>query len=124
MSQISKMTEEDFIQQFGCTRKEYDQKLCEREAEIMKAREEEYKRENKKTPETFIGQKIYYNMKWHNIVNIRYAPGYPEHFEPYYSIYSRDSNGKEIWIINQPESEFYEGNQIFSGEPMVPKPRG
>lgn len=52
------------------------------------------------------------------ISDIRYAPGYPEHFEPYYSIYTI-VNGKEKWIINLPESEFHYQNPEFTDEPIL-----
>jgi hypothetical protein len=64
---------------------------------------------------TFIGKWIQYlNRKKVMITDIRFAPGYPEHFEPYYSIYTVNDNGKEEWYVNLPESEFIESNPIFS----------
>lgn len=47
------------------------------------------------------------------ITDIRYVAGYPENFPPYYTIYSINSLGKEYFIINLPEDEFNENNELF-----------
>lgn len=45
--QDEKMTEEDFVKEFGCDRETYDRILCENERRILEAREEKVNEKSK-----------------------------------------------------------------------------
>lgn len=119
------LTEEDFIRMFGCDRETYDKKLCENEERILRERERKYDYQRHMNTKTFIGkylnyknEKTYTNYKNVLITDIRDCPGYPEYFDPYYSIFTKDENGKEKWLINFPIDDFNLENPVFSSEPM------
>lgn len=114
------MTDEDFITMFGMDRDSYDKKLCDNEYNLLKKREEEYEAAIKKEEyiKTFIGK--YYKNEFNKnknkiylITDIRYTAGYPENFPMYYSLYTTDKDGLEVWIINLPESDFNDTNPYF-----------
>lgn len=116
------LSEEDFIKLFGCDREAYNKKLCENEERILRKRE--YELQLHMNTQTFIGKYLNYSYgKWVHyknviITDIRICCGYPECFDPYYSIYTTDENGKEKWLVNFPINDFHEKNTAFSSDPI------
>ena len=65
------------------------------------------------TPQSFIGNWFVYPGKDIAIItNIVFAPGYSENIE-HYSIYTRNKEGEEKWVINLPINVFVENNGMF-----------
>jgi len=66
------------------------------------------------SPESFVGKMITYPGNDTSIITkVSYVTGYPENFEPYYSVYTKNESGEEKWIVNLPRSDFTDNNPIF-----------
>ena len=111
---IPKITDEDFVEMFGCDKKTYDKMLCENEAKILKERDRIYENNKDIDPYSFIGKHLTYSNKTVNYKNvvisdIRITTDNPEHFETYYSIYTKSENGEEQLLIEVTIDEFIDG---------------
>lgn len=110
------ITDDEFIKIFGCDRQSYDKQLCENEERILKERDRIYALQE---PEYFIGKYITCG-KYKNalITDIRIELYDCSWLSKKYSVYIKNDTGKEEWLVTLDEGEFYEGNEMFSMNPI------
>lgn len=117
---IPKISDEEFIQQFGCDKATYDKLLCENEDKILKERDKIYQEEiDNIYPYSFIGKYFTYSCEYFNYKNIlisdiRLATGYSKNLGEFYSIFTEDENGNEEWLVNVYIDEFLDTDMFTS----------
>lgn len=118
---IPRISDEEFIKEYGCDKETYDKLLCENEDRIFKEREEIYNNYintiKNLNPYSFIGKHLSYSSKYIHFENIlisdiREVTGNPDHFETYYSIYTKDEKGEEKWLINVTIDDFMDSKMF------------
>lgn len=134
---IPKISDEEFVKMFGWDKETYDKILCENEYRILKKRDtyyDDYDDENNHNnnyeicdastnnnicPYSFIGKYLIYSGVYINFKNvlisdIRIARDYSFYSETYYSLFTKDENGKEKWLIDFTKNDFIDSNMFTS----------